>query len=917
MQATLPDTEAARLQILRDYNILDTPIEAEFDDFTLLAAQICGTPIALISLIDEERQWFKSRLGLEVPETCRDVAFCAHALHHTEVFLVPDAQNDPRFYDNPLVTGEPFVRFYAGAPLLTAGGHALGTLCVIDQEPRTLTRAQQSALQALARQIITRLELRRGIAARARAEQKLRESEALKAAVLHTALDSIITINASGQVVEWNPAAETTFGYPSALAAGRELTELIIPDAYQEAHRRGMKHYLATGEGPVLGRRIEITALRADGREFPGELAITPLRLASGTLFTATLRDISERKEAEAALKQAHEEMEARVQERTHDLDTVRRQNESLLLAAGEGIYGLDADGRTTFVNPAAARMLGWPEADLLGHSMHALLHHCHADGSLFPVEECPIYAVLRGAEACQVEDQVFWRRDGSSFPVEYIATPLLEEGRVVGAVVTFQDISARREAAEALRRSETRYQRIAANVPGMIFQLALQPDGSIQFPYVSDGCRAIYGVSPAEISADPGLLMEIIHPEDRQEFEASIHALLANASFWQWEGRVITRAGCTVWIQGVARAERQADGSIQGEGLIVDITARKREQAALAEVHRVLEIETAERQNIMETVPDILFRLDLSGRLVRWNRRMETVTGLTPEELQDLNPLVVVVPAERDAVQAAIMRAFETGYAEADANLLAAGGTSIAYHFSGSTMKDAEGNIIGITGIGRDITARRLAEAHIYRLNDDLTRAYDATIEGWARALDLRDHETEGHSRRVTEMTVRLASALGVSTAEIVHLRRGALLHDIGKMGVPDSVLLKPGPLTEEEWGLMRRHPSLAYEMLAPIEFLRPALDIPLCHHEKWDGSGYPRGVCGENIPLAARLFALVDVWDALSSDRPYRRAWEPGRVLDHLHALSGSHFEPRLVEVFLRLLAPEEKSRPLIRAA
>ncbi len=917
MQATLPETEAARLQILRDYNILDTPLESEFDDFTLLAAQICGTPIALISLIDEERQWFKSRLGLDVAETCRDAAFCAHALHHTEVFLVPDAQKDPRFYDNPLVTGEPFVRFYAGAPLLTAGGHALGTLCVIDQEPRTLSVAQQNALQALARQVIARLELRRGIVERARFEQRLRESEALKAAVLNSALDSIITINAQGRVVEWNGAAAETFGYPSALTVGRDLTELIIPNAYREAHRRGMAHYLATGEGPVLEQRIEITALRADGQEFPVELAITPLRLASGTLFTATLRDISGRKEAEAALKEAHEELEAGVEERTRDLDRVRRQNESLLLAAGEGIYGVDAAGQTTFVNPAAARMLGWTEADLLGRSAHALLHHRHADGSPFPVEQCPIYGVIHRSAACQVDDEVFWRKDGTSFPVEYIAMPLLEDGQIVGAVVTFQDISARREAAEALRRSEVRYQRIAANVPGMIFQLVLRPDGLIQFPYVSDGCRAIYGVSPAEISADPGLLMEIIHPEDREDFEKSMHALLANASFWQWEGRVVTRAGRTVWIQGVARAERQADGSIQGEGLVLDITVRKCEQAALAEVHRALERESAERQNIMETVPDILFRLDLTGRLTGWNRKMETVTGLAPEELQDRDPLLLFVPAERDVVQAAVVRAFETGYAEVDANLLVKGGTSTAYQFSGSPMKDAKGNIIGITGIGRDVTARNLAKAHIQSLNDELTRAYDATIEGWSRALDLRDHETEGHSRRVTEMTLRLAAALGVSDTEMLHIRRGALLHDIGKMGIPDGVLLKPGPLTEDEWAVMRRHPALAYEMLAPIEFLYPALDIPLCHHEKWDGSGYPRGLAGEDIPLAARLFALVDVWDALSSDRPYRRAWEPERVLDHLRGLSGTHFEPCLVEAFLQLLEPAEISRPRQRAA
>jgi len=192
-----------------------------------------------------------------------------------------------------------------------------------------------------------------------------------------------------------------------------------------------------------------------------------------------------------------------------------------------------------------------------------------------------------------------------------------------------------------------------------------------------------------------------------------------------------------------------------------------------------------------------------------------------------------------------------------------------------------------------------------LQRSNVELSLAYDLTLEGWSHALDLRDKETEGHTQRVTEMTVRLARALGLSEVELVHIRRGALLHDIGKMGIPDSVLLKPGPLTDEEWEVMRRHPVYAYEMLAPITYLTPALDIPYCHHEKWDGTGYPRGLKGETIPLAARLFAVVDVWDALNSNRPYRPAWPKEKVREHIQSLSGTHFEPRVVETFLNLIA------------
>ena len=191
-----------------------------------------------------------------------------------------------------------------------------------------------------------------------------------------------------------------------------------------------------------------------------------------------------------------------------------------------------------------------------------------------------------------------------------------------------------------------------------------------------------------------------------------------------------------------------------------------------------------------------------------------------------------------------------------------------------------------------------------IQQSNFELFTAYDATIAGWSHAMDLRDKETEGHSQRVTELTLKLAEKMGVNSQDRIHIRRGALLHDIGKIGVPDEILHKPGPLTEEEWGTMRQHPTHAFNMLASISYLRLALDIPYCHHEKWDGSGYPRGLKGEQIPLAARIFAIVDVWDALRSDRPYRESWSENKVLDYIRSLVGIHFDPKVVKNFLELM-------------
>ena len=191
-----------------------------------------------------------------------------------------------------------------------------------------------------------------------------------------------------------------------------------------------------------------------------------------------------------------------------------------------------------------------------------------------------------------------------------------------------------------------------------------------------------------------------------------------------------------------------------------------------------------------------------------------------------------------------------------------------------------------------------------LQQANVELTMAYDTTLEGWSRALDLRDKETEGHTQRVTELTLRLARDMAVREDDMTQIRRGALLHDIGKMGIPDSILLKPGPLSEREWEIMRQHPVFAFQLLNPIPHLRQALDIPLYHHEKWDGTGYPQGLKGEQIPLAARIFAIADVWDALRSDRPYRKAWPEEQARAYIEAQAGKHFDPRVVETLVRML-------------
>ncbi|TKB25142.1 HD domain-containing protein [Desulfopila sp. IMCC35006] len=198
-----------------------------------------------------------------------------------------------------------------------------------------------------------------------------------------------------------------------------------------------------------------------------------------------------------------------------------------------------------------------------------------------------------------------------------------------------------------------------------------------------------------------------------------------------------------------------------------------------------------------------------------------------------------------------------------------------------------------------------RKSEEDTRKANKALTRAYDSTIEGWGKALELRDEETEGHTQRVTEMTLLLCRVMCLDEEQCIQARRGALLHDIGKMAISDSILLKEGSFTPEERQVMQKHPVYAYQMLSSIGYLYPALDIPYCHHEKWDGTGYPRGLRGDEIPLAARIFAVADIWDALTNERRYHRAWSKDKAREHIKSLAGTHLDPHVVEKFLELVA------------
>jgi len=555
--ARKPENELERLDALRRYQILDTLPELAFDDIARLASYICGVPISLISLVDESRQWFKSKVGIEINETSRDIAFCAHAILQNGILEVPDATKDPRFKSNPAVTSPLHIRFYAGVPLTTSEGYNLGTLCVIDQKPGELTDAQRTALEALARQVIAQLELRRYVA----------DLEKLA----------------------------TTDG----------LTELTNIRTFRK----------------LLSQKF------SDSQVTKSPLSLVML-----------------------------------------DVDRFKSYND---------VYGHPAGDEVLRI---IARII----RDTLGENQV---------GSRYGGEEFIVALPDHGNESA-----LCW--------------------------------------AEKLRR---------------------KIEGT-RFPF-----------SPVTVSL------------------------------------------------GVA------------------------EKSLLA----------AHDTDLMEQVDKALYASKHRGR--------NCVTGF--------HEISASVPSE--AMRSALQ-----------------------------ILPPPEKTMLTQT-------------------QDQLTDVFNSTIEGWARLLSLRDDETAGHSDRVMEMSLRLAERMGLRERELMFVRWGALLHDIGKMGVPDEILLKPGPLNAEEWQVMRRHPGYAHSSLSHIEFLHPALDIPYCHHEKWDGTGYPQGLRGKDIPLMARIFAVVDVWDALRSDRPYRAGWSEPQVQEYIRDQSGTHFDPEIVTEFLLLLAGERSREVLARAA
>lgn len=327
----------------------------------------------------------------------------------------------------------------------------------------------------------------------------------------------------------------------------------------------------------------------------------------------------------------------------------------------------------------------------------------------------------------------------------------------------------------------------------------------------------------------------------------------------------------------------------------------------------RIFELSPIGRDNVFEALVDPIVILDKKNNIIDINKSMLDLLGKHPRD-------VIGEPAKKvfEDFPIPIKQYTQVSYARTETSF-EMNGIQIHYELTIWPLYNPKKEMTGRVYICHDITALKELEGELRKLNikledrvrirtQELEVAYESMLEGFARALELRDKETEGHSRRVTEHTLRLAQNMGITGDMLEDIRRGSILHDIGKISIPDEILHKQGPLTPAERAIIETHPETAYKLLSPIHVLNNALEIPYCHHEKWDGSGYPRRLKGEEIPLSARIFAVADVWDALSHDRPYNKAWARTKIVEYFNEQTGKHFDPLIVKIFLVMVEKGE---------
>ncbi len=487
-----------------------------------------------------------------------------------QAHLTNSVWDDPRVSDKEWARREGVVAF-AGHPLVVED-RVVGVVALFAR--KALSEDSLQALASIADSIALGIE-------RKQTEETLRMNKII---IDQTSTGFVVSDPRQKDcpLIFVNPAFERITGYSPAESLGKNCRFLQGPDTDEEA--------IATLRSAVESSQechITLKNYQKDGTAFWNDLHISPIFDSAGTLtyFVGIQNDITQR-----ILKEKEQE---------HLAD----YNRLLLQSTGEGIYGVDLQGNCTFLNEAGGRILQTNPEDVIGQNMHELTHFLRVDGSPYPQEDCPILRAFTTGVGCRIDNEVFQRLDGSVFPVEYSSFPIFEDGIVRGAVVTFADITERREIQEKLQASEARYQRIAANVPGMVYQFVMRTDGSFAFPFVSEFSRELYGLEPQAIVAEPMLLIDIVHPDDRPGFDKSIEESARLLQPWKWSGRFLHKSGEYRWVEGASRPKKEENGDILWDGLLVDITNRKKTEVELLEAKEAAEAATIAKSQFLATM--------------------------------------------------------------------------------------------------------------------------------------------------------------------------------------------------------------------------------------------------------------------------------------------------------------------------
>jgi PAS domain S-box-containing protein len=792
------------------------------------------------------------------------------------------------------------IRGFVGCPIIDSRQNTIGVLAAFYREPILNAQDIVEQMEQRSKKLVGELEKKSW---RGHSGNKADRFEYL----LRNSRDIILVVDKTGRVIYRAPSNYAILGRTDQEAVGLNIFDLIHPGDLQSVQKIFKR--VARKSGAVAD--IQVRAQHVNGQYLWLDGTVTNLtREPSIRGLVVNYTDITDRKKTGEELVSNERRFRTLI-ERSHDCISL-----------------IDADNKRLYYSPSITRILGYTPEELVGTDAHSLTHPDDLE------EMQRLGAELRRIPNKSITYQArMHAKDGSWKWIEAIATNLLDDADIGAIVINFADISERIQTEERIKISERSFREFLETMN--LAALIMDTDGRVEF--INDSLLSLTGLSRVDVIGE-SFSTRFLNSENKY-YSFFSNGVAISKIPQQFEGTIKTRKGTTRLISWNTSMIKGLSGEATGIACLgEDITEfRKNEERVQLQVQRVSALHAI----------DVVISSSFDARIVF----SVIVDQIMKQMGVDAVSIMTFDPIEKKLTSVADRgflypekRPTEVSLGESHSAMAILERQTI-FHLDENTSDgilsktfDQEGFVVGystpmtikgqVKGVVEVFNRTPLepdtgwmefyetlaGQAAIATENDemfqrleralaDLTAAYDSTLEGWVKALDLRDKETIGHTQRVAMMVVRFALELGVSGDDLVNIRRGALLHDIGKMGIPDEILNKAGPLTEDERLIIQRHPQYAYELLQPIHYLRSALDIPYAHHERWDGQGYPRGLKGEEIPLSARIFSVVDVWDALGSTRSYREKWDNDKTVAYLEEQSGKKFDPSIVKVFIDL--------------